>query len=361
MGRDEAIWTSRVDAELDNLRAVLAWSVATGEADLALRLVAPLAIAGTHGGYASAPWADVAIGLPGAQDHSLYAEVYAWAGWCAASSGDVERAIRMTNEALELANSQPLEARSMMQVLIQRTVVGLWSGQFHDAERQALEWLRLARTVGDSFYLAGALNTLGTLQLFVGDRQGAWTYLDEAIAVARRVGTPTAIAFAVNMAGELSIATDPTRARKLLEEGLEAATSVDNRSAMGMNIAFTVYLYLTLDDWREAARLVLFAAEYSHHEGDSLGLRGLCLPGAVTVLAKSGAYETAARLYGAVRMELIADQALALFDAAVAALRDELGADRLSEYAAQGARMDDDEIFALVQTEIHARLADGSR
>jgi hypothetical protein len=245
-----------------------------------------------------------------------------------------------------------------MRVLVSCTIVALWAGHIDEAARTTSEWLALARSHRADGYLAGAVCTMGTVLLLLGrDVDECRAYFDEAVSLARRSRNPTVLAATAYMAGECRIATEPDEAGKLLDEALDAATSVDNRYAMGVTIGFKVFLHLSHGDWREAARSVLFAGEYMHHNGDVSGLRGLCLPGAITVLARVRADEAAACLCGGVRTEMVADEVRKQFEGATAALRDRLGEQRLAEYTAQGAAMDDESIFALLQAEITARLA----
>jgi predicted ATPase/class 3 adenylate cyclase len=88
-GPEEALWTLLVEAELDNLSAAWGWAFAEGEADLAMRLVAPLALNGTRIGYVVQLWAAQAAAMPGAPSTRLFPEVLAVSGWAAAVAGRV--------------------------------------------------------------------------------------------------------------------------------------------------------------------------------------------------------------------------------------------------------------------------------
>jgi predicted ATPase/class 3 adenylate cyclase/DNA-binding SARP family transcriptional activator len=359
-GPEEVSWTARTDAELDNLRAVVAWSVGTGDVDLALRLVAPFAMAGTRIGYASVPWAESVVGLEGAPDHPLFPEVLAWAAYAAATAGDFERAFRRADEALARAQVMSLPSSSALRVLVQSSIVAMWCGRHEELARVTARWLELARSSDEGYYLAGALTMSGTVLLLQGgDVERARGMLDEGLVVARRVGNPSALAIAASMAGESLIRTEPDRAKELLDEGLRAATSVDNRLTMGAAVVFSVYLLLAGGDGPEAAQRVVNAGLHTYHAGDTAALRGMFLPAAITVLAKWGADETAARLIGAVKTETVSDQVKEQFEEMVAALRQRIGDDRLAAYAAQGAVMDDDALVALVQANISSYLSGG--
>jgi hypothetical protein len=128
---------------------------------------------------------------------------------------------------------------------------------------------------------------------------------------------------------------------------------------MGAAVVFSVYLLLAGGDGPEAAQRVVNAGLHTYHAGDTAALRGMFLPAAITVLAKWGADETAARLIGAVKTETVSDQVKEQFEEMVAALRQRIGDDRLAAYAAQGAVMDDDALVALVQANISSYLSGG--
>ena len=70
-GPDEAEWIDRVDDDLDNLFAALRWAIAAGDADVALRLVAPVTVSGTGAGSPFGALAEDAAELAGAQGHVL--------------------------------------------------------------------------------------------------------------------------------------------------------------------------------------------------------------------------------------------------------------------------------------------------
>ena len=122
-GPDEDTWTDQVEAELDNLRAVLAWSVAGGEADLALRLVAPLALVGTRIGYTTCAWAAPVVAMPEARAHRLYPEVLAWAGYAEAIAGDLEAGVRTCAAALDAAAGLGVDERAMCRVFASAAAV----------------------------------------------------------------------------------------------------------------------------------------------------------------------------------------------------------------------------------------------
>jgi predicted ATPase/class 3 adenylate cyclase len=356
-GRDEVAWTVRVEAELDNLRAAHTWSVASGNADLALRLVAPLALNGTRVGYASSPWTEPTLALPDAPAHPLYPEVLAWAGWVAMIAGDLDRGIRLAHEALDAAAATSIRESSMCRVLCSACGVASYTGDGEEAGRLAAEWLRRASALGDDYDVANALTASAAPFLFAGDTGGALVSLDEALAVARRLGNPTALSYALMTGGVARLDTDSDRALELLDEAREAAASVGNQLALAMSIGASAFIHIARGNWLEAAPRALRAAEHFHGVGDSRNFRTL-LNGVVTMLAIAGADETAALLYGAAHIETVTGSSIdKQFLDAWAALRHRLGEDRFTAFSARGATMDDDELVVMVRQEVDRLLA----
>jgi hypothetical protein len=72
---------------------VSAWSEAAGDADLARRLVAPLALVSTRIGNTTCAWAAPVVAMPDARTHRLYPEVPAFAGYPEAIAGNIEAGV----------------------------------------------------------------------------------------------------------------------------------------------------------------------------------------------------------------------------------------------------------------------------
>ena len=364
-GRDEVIWTSRVEAELDNLRAALAWAQSTEDVHLAMRLIAPLALPGTRIGYASGSWAEPSLSLPRASDDPLFPEVQAWTGWTVLTSGDIERGVRLVREAILSADTAHVDEASMCRVLCSATGVLGSGGRMEELEPLAQRWVEHARSIADDYELAQALVVVGLPSAFAGDLAGALTYIDEAIEIARRLGNPTAITYTTMTAGLIQVESAPERALNLLDEALLQASSVGNNLGIGMVLQTSAYLHTTHGSCEEALRLTIRGAEHFYGIGDLNFLRGLLHP-AVVVLARAGADESAAMLYGATPMGMgsyeggeFADAPWVMeFDHAVESLQTRLGDERFAACAARGSRMDEDELVALLREEVAHLLSD---
>jgi len=359
LGTDELSWTLRLEAELDNLRSALAWALAAADADLALRLVAPLAhVHTTRVGYAAAPWVEPVLALDEAPSHSLYLEVLAWSGWVAVSTGQVDRAVRSIHEALEGAAAKPISDRSMCRLLRSATGTLALAGLYDESGEVANRYLTLARSLHDEAETASALTGAATPFLFTGDVEAALAFLDEALAIARRLGNPSTLSQAALVGGIVRVASEPERAGELLDEALAAARSVGNPQSAGMAIGWRAFFPLEQGDWREAARRLLRAMEHNYHVGDSLTFRNMA-GGLVPVFVMAGDDELAAVFSGAPG-DVVPPGSLPFevkVHEAEATLRQRLGEAHFAACASRGRGMDDDDLVALAQREVTRLLA----
>src|SRR5205823_326523 len=135
----------RVEAEQNNLRAALQWSVEQMEVETALRLSGALWYFWQIPGMLSEgrQWADTVFGLPGATEHkAAYAQALAGAGTLAWFQGDLATARSRCEESVAIR-----------------------------------------RELGDKLGLALSLNMLGESVLLQGDSAHAEALLREALAL----------------------------------------------------------------------------------------------------------------------------------------------------------------------------------
>jgi predicted ATPase/class 3 adenylate cyclase len=348
-GRDEIVWTERLEAELDNLRAALGWSVAVGDVDLALRLVASLTAAAFTGfGYhAAATWAAVVVAMPGAQAHPRYPEVLAWEGFAAMTAGNSDAARRTYLAAVDAAGNPGADVRSVLRVFRLTVTVASWTSEVEEALRLYERWAESARAAGDDGELALALAGSAVLLAQADDVSAAVTRTDEAMTLARRLGNPTALCSAAVCAGLVRMTTDDEAALRFFAESHEVAESVGNQLVIGSSLANQAWIHAQRGEWRQAAPLAARSLGVQHRAGDQAWFRhwiGL----ATVILEAAGDDEAAATLspHGALSvLPVIGAQALTeQVAASEEAMRRRLGDDRFETWAARGRAMDDDEI-----------------
>jgi predicted ATPase/class 3 adenylate cyclase len=233
-GSDEAAWVGRFDAELDNLRAAVAWALDTeapADAELGLRIIAPLVGQSFYRPSAGVgEWAEAALPRAESSTPGRRCAVLAAAAWKAVLEGDVDLTRARASEALRdglppdtpspgwphsalacadafagdhAAARQTLAAgRRALDAIgapdyahLELDLNGLMgrsvAGQLEEARAPAEDALRRART------LANPSQLIVALRWFAGTRRADETdetiqALEECLAHSRAVATPDA-------------------------------------------------------------------------------------------------------------------------------------------------------------------------
>src|SRR5205085_10513041 len=124
------------------------WAVDTGEGDLAVRLLAPLARYGLPSLRVIAGWAEAVVDMQNAESSPFFPAVLPLAGYAAMERGDSEQAVDFAERALDLALSRSALVRSWTAYLA-NTVLS-YCGRFEDAVRLSVEWAAVSQEAGDT-------------------------------------------------------------------------------------------------------------------------------------------------------------------------------------------------------------------
>jgi hypothetical protein len=357
-GPDELAWTERIEAELGNLRAALAWAVAAGEADVALRIVAPLALAGTRIGTVTGAWAATALAVGGVSAHALYPDVLAWSGWAQASAGDYETALGTCGEAIAVATERGVADGVACRVFKAASGVLVYAGRWKESHEFAQRWIAAARTAADPWELAQALTQAAGTALATEDIATAGAQADEALAVARRLANPTTLSYAASVAGWVKADVDPERAVALFAEGLAAAAAVGNPMGTALSLSNQVQFLTARGDWIHAAPMLVRCLAALHRAGDRAMLGG-AVGAAALLLEATGDVRAAATLHGAIRLGAHVPRQVAQLAASELSLRRRLGDDQFDALAKAGSSFDFDELAAYADTKLRAVMRVG--
>jgi predicted ATPase/class 3 adenylate cyclase len=355
-GPDEAFWASSVDAELDQLRAAWSWAVAQGDVDLAIRLVAPLALEGTRAAYATAGWAAAVVAMPGAIGHPLYAEMLAWSGFAAMLAGNLDLGLSICREALQLADVPGVDERVLLHVMQHTVLVLTYAWQLEELARVARRMVEIARAIGDDVVLAAALSLTPGAYMAGGDVAATMATTDEALLLARRIGNPSLLCYAATGSAMARWEADPERALTDITVGLQAAESVRNQLGIVLLLAVSVNIHILRGQWREATPLILRQIAESHRAGDRMSFGASMVPAAL-ILEAMHQDETAATLHGT---DGVASRPSGPFadrlPESEAALRSQLGEDRFEACVARAKNMTEDELFILVDGSLRSLM-----
>jgi predicted ATPase/class 3 adenylate cyclase/DNA-binding CsgD family transcriptional regulator len=266
-GRDEAVWLDRLEAEFDNIRAALAFSIADpDDAEPGLRLAAGLrwfcnmrgragevlaalnallerpdarlptrsrALALTvtchllnHFGDDSAipSLAGEALGVARElADDALAADALSQLCWFRYERGDLPAALAQIDEGVGLARTTG-DPRLIADLLGRRAVFKGETGDLDAALADNQESLTQSRAAGDNYRIAITLANLGIYEVAAGEVRAARAHLQEASTVADNHGYPNmSVGLRENLGFVDLIDGDPRSARRLFLASLDIA------------------------------------------------------------------------------------------------------------------------------------------
>jgi len=186
-GGQQATWLTRLQAEHDNLRAALAWSLA-GEPEVGLRLAGALWRFWEICGYFTEGrgWLEQALAAGGAAP-ALRAKALTGAGTMAFCQGDYQRATALHGQALLLFRRLG-DARGVAFALNNLGAQAFLQGDLRRAARRYAKALALARQAGDQRLAGYALNNQGELARLAGEYGRAVSLVEQSALLFEGVG-----------------------------------------------------------------------------------------------------------------------------------------------------------------------------
>jgi predicted ATPase len=271
VGPAQATWLARLDADHENLRTALVWSVRTGAHALALRFGAASwrywIVRGTLGEGRATLESILALSTPASPsaEHAsvlkglgtlvfemgdfrgarsiLEASLAAWRslgrdeevaallddlGWVALQAGDLRRGHRLSTEALAVHRAR----RDRRGEAVSLTNLGnraMYEGKFEAASAAFVAALALRRVEGNPRSIAYALANLAWAQRSQGDYDDATVALAEALPTLQRIGDKQLMAW--SRWQEANVALDTMlqgRAEVIAAESLRLHSDVEN-------------------------------------------------------------------------------------------------------------------------------------
>jgi predicted ATPase len=251
-------------AEAENFTATMNNAIDTGNVDIAMRLMGGMHWAGLQLG--AVPWLPVeeAVSLAGADSHPLYAFALATAASQAAASGDYSASQRWSAEALHAAEKCNPEDSMRVQAYVEaaRAADAMGRGANEVAARRlerAAATLEAAGHPGTQAYTLASVANLWTL---AGEPDSARRAATEGLALARRVGVPSAVVFSLGSLAFALAQEDRGRAKALLQESIALRASLGYQNIFQLTQA--VLTAASLEDWPLALDLGYEAVPQLH-------------------------------------------------------------------------------------------------
>ena len=232
IAHDQMQWMDRLDAELGNLRAAIAFSLTQPDPEPGLRLAASLLVFWSARGHAAeaADALRALLDVPGAQRATLArARALAAAATLAERAGSYAAAEGYCQEALAIA-APAGEDYLVADLLHQRAWILLHQGKPGDALPLIEQGQDLARRLGDPHLAARLHSARAYATNFQGDHAGAARDYLQSLQLYRQTGDQRAVGQLLANLGNAELsAGDLDAARRHLAEALNIARALNNR------------------------------------------------------------------------------------------------------------------------------------
>ncbi|HZB50678.1 MAG TPA: hypothetical protein VE547_16440, partial [Mycobacteriales bacterium] len=262
-GPDNRAWAARVDDELADLRSLTRWAIAADDAELAIRLTAPLF-------------------------------TYWW------SRGLLSQQSEAAEQVAALPSAARLPPAAAALLLWARGMFRIARGDLAGAEPLLRRLVAATAEIGDVRLRAHAVAGLGLAVSSAGGDE-ARRLLDEAVTTFRRIGDRWGLAFALSTRGQVALQEgDAAAAAALHREGLAAAEEIDNDFLRAQALDLLGLDAMAVGDLAEARSRFAAAAEVHGGLLDQEG-SAYCLGGFAAIAFAQGRPGPAATLIGAAK------------------------------------------------------------
>ncbi|HUP70184.1 MAG TPA: BTAD domain-containing putative transcriptional regulator [Acidimicrobiales bacterium] len=295
-GREEGTSAKALDAHLDELRAAHGWLVGR-DPERSLALVAGLhwyALWRTHSEVFR--WAEVAASAAPGLRSPLLAQALGSAAFGASFRGDLDSARALAQAGLDAAAGlEPIARRRPLQGLGE---VALLRGDVELATALYGEAHELSLAAGDVVDATWDLGGVAVALIFIGRGDEAGALADQVMASAQASDTPSAVAFAHYVFGEMTATDDPVAAEAHLRKAVELAEPVGSRLIVNLAQVTLATLQAQHQDPTDALRSFEDVIVQWERAG-SWTPQWVTLRNLVQLLERVGACEEASVLHGA--------------------------------------------------------------
>ncbi|MDQ3437251.1 MAG: tetratricopeptide repeat protein, partial [Actinomycetota bacterium] len=300
MGADQVPWMERLEAEHDNLRAALSWSLEVGDAESALLIGGALWRFWNVRGHFSEGrrWLAAALSDGEAAPVGVRARALLGLGYLALRQGDYMRATEDLEASLVLYR-EAKDRRGEAYALCFLGWIALDRNELERAEGLLKESLALGRAVGTARDVSVVLNALAMLNLYRGDYARTAAMQEESLSLAREAGDIRSIAiYTTNLGMTAAVTGEYERAETFLQEALEVHRKIGAEDMIAPSINLFGFLALSRNDPDRAEDLCVVALRELRERAQIPGI-AFALDILAGVAASRGEIRSAARLWGA--------------------------------------------------------------
>jgi tetratricopeptide (TPR) repeat protein len=277
-GGQQITWLDRLEAEHNNMRAALQWSLAHEKGELALRMGSALWRFWLIRGYLSEGrrWLKEALapgkGRTGGVPATVRANALNGAGNLAYTAGDYASALALHEESLGLRRELG-DKQGMAGALNNIAVVWRDRGDYERASTYFEESLELKRELGDKMGIASSLNNLGVVRQRQSNYDAAQACCEESLLIWRESGEKYGIATALTNLGILQgFRGNYEEARSLHEESLLIRRDLGDKLGISTSLGNIATVVVAQGDYAAARALHEENLAIRREHGDKPGM-----------------------------------------------------------------------------------------
>lgn len=158
--------------------------------------------------------------------------------------------------------------------------------------------LDTARALEDEWLVAWMLRNLGRIAHDREEDEPASRYLEESLALTRRIGDTRGVALSLHYLGVLALGSNPQQALSYLDESIGLFRRIDDRRGLGWALHYLAAAALDLGDATGARQAETESLSLRVELGDKRGIAE-CLEGHASLLSAAGRADAAIRLFAA--------------------------------------------------------------
>jgi predicted ATPase/class 3 adenylate cyclase len=254
-GPEAAKWLERLEAEHDNMREALSWSLGQ-EKELGLRLAGALwRFWWLRSHYSEGRrWLENALAVDGRGSPSARAMALAGIGEIASHQGDLDQAQEACEEGLKLLAHEASQAK--IYLLLSLGKVARLREDYKWATQVNEESVALSREMRDAWGLASSLLSSAIVTQIQGDSEKATELYEESMNLFREWGDKQGLAFCSLNLGLVAITQgDLVRAQKLTEEAVALFRELGSRGDVSICLNNLGWIAFLRNDFGKAVDL----------------------------------------------------------------------------------------------------------
>jgi len=292
-------WFERLEAEHENLRAALGWSLDQQEAETAARIGAGIFRFWLVRGYISEGRRFLERALSGfSAKNAVRAQALNMAVVLTIQQDDSKRAKTLAEESLELCR-ELAERKETGYALNTLGWLARTEGDYAGAVTFFEESLALFRELGQKHDIALVLSSLGLTLLYLGEYERAAALCEESLALSRERGDPSSIASVLTNLGMIRLSRgDVERAKELCEESLARRKTLVDKGGCAHTLTILGRIALIQGDAERATACYQESLTLRQETGEKEGI-ATALEGLAAVAGMQGQPVRAVRLSGA--------------------------------------------------------------